>query len=113
MKLEKEYIEVNRKAYNDFARQHAERHNESGKYDLSDEEWIKIMREHLFKKEIGNSVLEIGPGTGRMLKILEEDLNCRTCAVELSEEMIRYAKMKSPNTLFIEDNIFNVQLEKY
>ena len=48
----------------------------------------------------------------RILKILESRLNCRTCAVELSEEMVKYAKMKSPNTFFIEDNILNIKFSE-
>lgn len=110
--MEKEYIQINKKAYNEFANQHADRHNKIGKYDLTDEDWVKLLSEKLLKKNINNNVLEIGPGTGRILKIFEETLNCRTCAVELSEEMIKYAKIKSPNTLFIEDNILNVKFSE-
>lgn len=106
--MEKEYIKINRKAYDDFAIQHAERHKKQGKYDLTDEDWIKLLSEQLLAKNLINNVLEIGPGTGRMLELFEEKLNCRTCAVELSKEMIKYAKIKSPRTLFIEDNILNV-----
>lgn len=110
--LEKEYIQVNKNAYNLFANQHADRHNKIGKYDLTDEDWVKLLSEKLLKKNINNNVLEVGPGTGRILKIFEEKLNCRTCAVELSEEMIKYAKSKSPNTLFIEDNVLNVKFSE-
>lgn len=110
--MEKEYIKVNKNAYNVFASQHAQRHNKIGKYDLTDADWINLLGEKLLKKKINNNVLEIGPGTGRILKILEEDLNCRTCAVELSEEMIKYAKVKSPNTLFIEDDVLNVKFSE-
>lgn len=110
--MEKEYIQVNKKAYNKFAIQHANRHKKIGKYDLTDEDWVKLLSEELLSKNIKNNVLEIGPGTGRILKLLEEKLNCRTCAVELSEEMIKYAKIKSPNTLFIEDNILNVKFSE-
>ena len=106
--MEKEYININRKAYNEFAKQHNERHNNLSKYDLTDDDWKKILIEKLLIPNKANKVLEIGPGTGRMLKILE-DLNCETIAVELSEEMIKYAKTKSPNTFFIQDNILNVE----
>lgn len=105
--MEKEYIQVNKKAYNEFATQHNDRHKKIGK-----EDWVKLLSEKLLNKNINNNVLEIGPCTGRILKLLEEKLNCRTCAVELSEEMIKYAKVKSPNTLFIEDNILNVKFSK-
>ena len=107
--MEKEYIQVNKKAYNTFAIQHANRHKIIGKYELTDADWVKLLSEELLNKNLKNNVLEIGPGTGRILKLFEEELNCRTCAVELSEEMIKWAKVKSPNTIFIEDNILNVK----
>lgn len=110
--MEKDYINVNKKAYNEVALQHVERHNNIGKYEPTDEAWKILLRDKLLKPNIINKVLEIGPGTGRILKILEEDLKCRTVAVELAEEMIKYAKIKSPNTIFIEDNILNVKFDK-
>lgn len=110
--LEKEYIRVNRKAYNEFAIQHLERHNNISKYELSDEEWEILLKEKLLKPNIVNKVLEIGPGSGRILKLLEDSLGCRTVAVDLAEEMIKYAKVKSPNTIFIEDDILNVKFDK-
>ena len=60
-------------------------------------------------KKDGNHVLEIDPGTGRLLRILSEDLNCETTAVELSEEMIKYAKLRLPNTKYILGNILDVR----
>lgn len=42
--MEKEYIKINRKAYNDFAIQHAERHKKISKYDLTDEDWINLLK---------------------------------------------------------------------
>lgn len=106
--MEKEYIKINRKAYDEFAKQHIERHNNLSKYDLTDDDWKKLLTDKLLTPDKINNVLEIGPGTGRILKILEE-LKCETVAVELSEEMIKYAKTKSPKTFFIQDNIFNVE----
>mgnify|MGYP000552025034 CR=1 FL=1 len=69
--MEKEYIKVNKNAYNIFAPQHANRHDKIGKYDLTDGDWTELLKEKLLKKNISNKVLEIGPGTGRILKILE------------------------------------------
>ncbi len=109
--MEKEYIKVNRQAYDLFAKQHAERQDKIGKYDLTDDEWVNLLREKLLPKENNNVCLEIGPGTGRILKLLEERLNCKTYAVELSEEMIKYAKARSPKTTFICDNILNVDFK--
>lgn len=72
--MEKKYIEVNKKAYNEFAIQHLNRHRKIGKYDLTDEDWVKLLGEELINKKLNNNVLEIGPGTGRILKLLEEKL---------------------------------------
>ncbi len=108
--MEPEYITVNRKAYDKFADQHAKRHEEVGKYDLTDGQWKKILTENLLKKDTRNLVLEIGPGTGRMLAIFEE-LNCRTCAIELSSKMIEYAKQRSPRTTFAQVNVLEAKLE--
>jgi len=47
-----------------------------------------------------------------MLGVFEKKLNCKTVAVELSEEMIKYAKEESPNTIYINENILNVEFEK-
>lgn len=107
--MDKEYVRVNKEAYDKFASMHADRHNKIGKYDLTDDNWVRLLKEKFLSQKKTNKVLEIGPGTGRMLKILEDDLNCRTVAVELSKEMIKFAREKSPNTIFIEDDILNVK----
>lgn len=104
---EKEYIKVNREAYNKFAPQHKSRHDNISKYDLTDEDWVELLSNKLLTSNSKN-VLEIGPGTGRILRIFEEELNVRTTAVELASEMVEIAKEKSPNTLFIVDDILNV-----
>lgn len=110
--MEQEYIKVNREAYDTFAPQHAKRHEVIGKYNITDEQWCDILSNEMFSKNEDNLVLEIGPGTGRMLEIFENKLNCRTIAVELSKNMIKFAREKSPNTVFIEDNILDVKFSE-
>ena len=44
-----------------------------------------------------------------MISRMEYDLKCRTIAVELAEEMIKYAKIKSPNVIFMGALIHNFQ----
>ena len=105
--MEKDYIEINRKAYDRFAEQHNKRTISPSKDELSNDEWKNIIINNLII-ERESYILEIGPGTGRLLQILES-INCKTIAVELSKEMIKYAKLKSPKTIFIEDNILNVK----
>lgn len=106
--MEKEYIKVNREAYDVFAPQHNKRHINMGKDDVSDDEWVEILTKELGCKK-DSLVLEIGPGTGRMLGILENKVGARTTAVELSKNMIEYARKRSPKTVFIEDNVLEVK----
>ena len=40
-----------------------------------------------------------------------EELNCRTCAIELSSKMIEYAKQRSPRTTFAQVNVLEATLE--
>ena len=109
--MEKEYIKVNRKAYNEFAKQHNDRFNNIKDNELSDEYWTNLFKEKLLTPNKKNKVLEIGPGSGRMLKLLDINLKCNTTAVDLSEEMIKYSKEKSPNTNYIIDDILNVSFD--
>lgn len=41
--MEKEYIKVNKNAYNMFAPQHANIHYKIGKHDLTDDDWAKLL----------------------------------------------------------------------
>ena len=50
--MEKEYIQVNKKAYNTFAIQHANRHKIIGKYELTDADWVKLLSEELLNKNL-------------------------------------------------------------
>jgi SAM-dependent methyltransferase len=55
-------------------------------------------------------VLEIGPGSGRNLKIFD-DLKCETTGVELSSKMSEVAKKWSPNSKIIIGNILECDFE--
>ncbi len=72
----------------------------------------EFIDERLLGKSQDNLVLEIGPGTGRIFDILENDLKCRTIAVELAENMVELASLKSPNTIFIIDDVLKVSFKK-
>lgn len=109
--MEKDYIRINREAYDKFAIQHNERSSKESKYEVSNSKWKEIIDNNLLIKDTDNNVLEIGPGSGRLLNILDNELHCKTTAVELSKEMIKYAKEKSPNTKFIEGNILDIDFE--
>ena len=81
--MEKEYIKINRDAYNKFAIQHNKRTTRPSKYELSVKDWKNIIEDNLININKKNKILEIGPGTGRLLKIIEDNFNVNTIAVEL------------------------------
>ncbi len=97
----KDIINVNRNAYNRLASEFNSREN-----DLVD--YKNKLRTYISQFVKANqSVLEIEPGTGHLLYILEE-LGCRTTAIELSEKMCELAKRNSPKTIILNQDIFTV-----
>lgn len=102
----KDYISINKKAYDILASEYKEKYknNEGANY------FYKILEDFVLKrkKESAIKMLEIGPGTGTLLKIFENH-NIKTTAVELSENMATLAKQTSPNSVIINDNILNVK----
>lgn len=88
----KDIINVNRNAYNQLASEFNSRESDLANYKQSLKAYISR-----FVKE-SESVLEIGPGTGHLLQILE-DLGCRTTAIELSEKMCELVRKNSPKTV--------------
>ncbi len=94
-------INVNRKAYNQLAQEFNSRDERLESYEKELYTYISNYVKN------GDDVLEIGSGTGRLLQILER-LGCRTTAVELSEEMCKFSKKNSPNTILINQDILSV-----
>jgi len=94
--MKREYIDINKNSYDTLAKEYMER-----SYSVDDNFYIKAKMK----------ILEIGCGVGRMLKIFE-DMQCKTVVVDLSKEMIKYAKIFSPHTEFICDDIQNVYFKK-
>lgn len=97
----KDIINVNRNAYNQLASEFDSRESDLADYKQKLKDYISR-----FVKESEN-ILEIGPGTGHLLQILEE-LGCRTTAIELSERMCELARKNSPKTVMLNHNIFTV-----
>ena len=108
--MKTDYISINKEAYNKLAKQYFERHkNIDSKNEMSNENWSLLFKR--YRKNINSSALEIGPGDGRILKILEL-CNFQTTAVEFSTEMMKYATLNSPTTLFLSKNVLDVNFEK-
>lgn len=103
--MEKDYISVNKNAYDILAAEYKEKYknNEGANY------FHKLLEEFVLsrKKDDISKMLEIGPGTGTLLNIFENK-NIRTIAVELSGNMASLAQEASPNSIIINDNILNI-----
>lgn len=97
----KDIINVNRNAYNQLASEFNSRESYLANYKQNLKVYISR-----FVKESEN-VLEIGPGTGHLLQILE-NLGCRTTAIELSEKMCELVRKNSPKTVILNQDIFTV-----
>lgn len=94
-------INMNRNAYNQLALEFSARESNLVNYKQN----LKTYISRFVKGS--ESVLEIGPGTGHLLQILE-DLGCRTTAIELSEKMCELARKNSPKTVILNQDMFTV-----
>lgn len=97
------YIEDNKKAYNMLAKEYDER-----KHEIGDEFWINIYDNLNLKSKENYNILEIGPGNGRNIGILQrynEKFNITT--IELSEKLCEIIKKKYPKVHVINDNILD------
>ena len=102
---EKNYIEINRTSYDIVAEEYKEKYkNNSGA-----NKFYEILQEFVLSKKNKDNpkMLEIGPGTGTLLKLFEEK-NFRTTAVELSKNMASLACEASNNSVIINGNILDI-----
>ena len=94
-------INMNRNAYNQLALEFSARESDLVNYKQN----LKTYISRFVKGS--ESVLEIRPGSGHLLQILE-DLGCRTIAIELSEKMCEFARKNSPKTVILNQDMFTV-----
>jgi len=103
--MSKNYIDINKKSYDLLALEYEEKYknNEGANY------FYKLIKDFVLKrrKKDFTNMLEIGPGTGKLLKTFEDN-NIRTTAVELSKNMALLASKSSPQSTIINNNILNV-----
>lgn len=102
---EKNYIEINRTSYDIVAEEYKEKYkNNSGA-----NKFYEILQEFVLSKKNKDNpkMLEIGPGTGTLLKLFEEK-KFRTTAVELSKNMASLACEASNNSVIINGNILDI-----
>ena len=105
--MEKDYIKINKQVYNKLANEYESR-TINNDYEVKDDYWKNLFCKLIKKENI--QVLEIGPGSGRILKLFD-DLGCETTAVDISENMCKIAKKWSPNSNIIKANILDFHFE--
>lgn len=101
MNYTEDIINMNRNAYNQLASEFSARESNLENYKQN----LKTYISRFVKGS--ESVLEIGPGTGYLLQILE-NFGCRTTAIELSEKMCEFARKNSPKTVILNQDMFTV-----
>lgn len=100
-----DYIEINKNAYNQLAKEYDEREHEIGK-----EFWFNIYNK-IGLKDTNLKVLEIGPGNGRNIKLLKElNENLDITTIELSEKLCDIVKKNNPNVTVINEDIMKSKL---
>jgi SAM-dependent methyltransferase len=104
----KNYIAVNKHAYDNLCDEYNKRALNKSEY----EEKVEVLCGHILKYCEGNyghmTFLEVGPGSGEALSYFEQK-NFKTVAVELSAKMAAVAKNRSPNSIFIINNILKTK----
>jgi 16S rRNA A1518/A1519 N6-dimethyltransferase RsmA/KsgA/DIM1 with predicted DNA glycosylase/AP lyase activity len=88
--MDKEYIEINRKAYSIFADEYYEKMLKENRYKDITDKLCKYVYDAYINANNGKkpeSVLELGPGLGATLLLFSTTYNCNVTGVELSNRM--------------------------
>lgn len=103
------YIDINKSTYDQVASELLDRHKYLRVNEPTPENYYdKVMK--YIKNSNSLKYLELGPGDGYVLSFFA-DKGIETHAIEISGEMSKICKKKSPNTELINDNILNVNYE--
>jgi len=97
----KDYININKDAYNKLALEFALRNHELVSFQNNLKQYLSE-----YVKPFDN-VLEIGSGTGMALKIFEQ-LKCNAIAVELSDKMSAISRENAPKSIIINQNVLEI-----
>lgn len=103
----KNYIDINRKAYDQLAKEYLKRKENPSQYEETTEYLGNSVLKYV-RTQYPN-VVEIGPGAGQLLAFFEKR-NCRTIGIELSSSMAQIARKCSPKSIIINDDANNVHL---
>jgi len=100
--IQLDYSKINERTF-DFL---AERYRKVGDKLINSGPLTRIFSQYISGNFIAPSVLEIGVGSGNMLKYFSE-LCFRTIAIDISSKMIEVAKIKSLSTDFIHSDFLS------
>ena len=105
--MNKEYIEINKNAYELLANEYNTRNYEVG-YDF----WNNIYDDLNLRNKKNIEILEIGPGHGRNVKIFKQYNNeLKITVLEISENMCNIIRKDNPDIQIINDNILDYNFE--
>lgn len=105
--MNKEYIEINKNAYELLANEYNTRNYEIG-YDF----WNNIYDDLNLRNKKNIEILEIGPGHGRNVKIFKQYNNeLKITVLEISENMCNIIRKDNPDIQIINDNILDYNFE--
>ncbi len=105
--MNKEYIEINKNAYELLANEYDTRNYEVG-YDF----WNNIYDDLNLRNKKNIEILEIGPGHGRNVKIFKQYNNeLKITVLEISENMCNIIRKDNPDIQIINDNILDYNFE--
>ena len=105
--MNKEYIEINKNAYELLANEYDTRNYEVG-YDF----WNNIYDDLNLRNKKNIEILEIGPGHGRNVKIFKQYINeLKITVLEISENMCNIIRKDNPDIQIINDNILDYNFE--
>lgn len=104
------YIDNNKKAYNQAAQIYNKKDILKGTQPLFYDPWFKMIFKY-FDLSKKNKCLELGPGTGQVAEYLYNNNFDVTC-VEYSESMCKFLRKRVPNSKIIEANVLNVNFKQ-
>jgi len=90
----------------------AETLNEAQRYSKEIEDFHKIEEEFIkfFKKNKNSKILELGCGTGRILKFLNDNGFTKLYGIDISSKMIEICRKSLPNSIVLLQHDFRTRL---
>lgn len=104
----KKYLTVNKETYDKIGEQYYQRLKNPSKDEYMPDDIVKFIFDeyNLHYHQNPHKVLELGPGSGGIINSFAKR-GCVTCAIDISSNMINYAKKTSGDTIFIQEDILS------